>query len=122
MRPLATLLFSAQSSVSSATSSAVDIRQTVCFSLQVSGGAGNLAGTFQVQVSNTPCLGPFKDYSLQNPVWSNLGTALTFAQVTSATSQIIAKTDVSHVALRVVFTETSTNTALMTVALSTLGL
>ena len=112
-------------SASSATikSSPIDTRQLFNFSLQALAGAGSCAGTFQVQVCNTPCLGQFSLYNPPDAQWSNLGTALTFSQGSAASGQLISKTDLSYVAMRVVFTDTSSgsNTALITVSIGALG-
>lgn len=123
MKPLNQSIISNAVSNATLVSSNVDIRQAVNFSLQVSASTGSLAGTFQVQISNTPCLNIFRDFGQSNnpAIWTNLGTPLTFAQASTATSQVIPKTDIAHVALRVVFTDSSsgTNTSRMTVNLAT---
>jgi hypothetical protein len=126
MRPLQCQPILNQPANSNYTSAAIDARQLVCFSLQAYAGAGSCAGTFQVQVSNTPCLQRFVDYgNSANPViWTNLGTPLTFSQSSTASSQLITKTDLSYVAVRVVFTDSSggTNTSNITANLEALGL
>lgn len=109
MRPLSSQPILNQSTSGNHTSSPVDMRQMVQFSLQAAGSAGTLAGTVQLQVSDTPCIGLFKAYdSSDNPaIWTNLGSALTFSQSNSASNQLISKTDSCYVALRVVFSSTN---------------
>lgn len=125
MRPLQTLVINNQPSNASITSGPIDLRQIVCFSLQASATPGSASGTFQLQVSNTPCLQTFSRYdTTDNPaIWTNVGTALTFAQASVASSQLIPKMDSSYVALRVVFTDGSSgsNTSRITAALAALG-
>ncbi len=108
MRPLQTLLFNNQVSTADLTSSAIDFRQIVSFSVQASASTGAMAGTFQMQVSNTPCLQRFIDYGTSsNPVtWTNLGSPLTFAQASVASSQLLPKVDSSYVAMRLLFSST----------------
>lgn len=126
MRPLAQFEINNLPGNASFTSKPLDARQLVCFTLQASATIGSLAGTFQVQVSNTPVISTFINYdAVSNPaVWTNLGTALTFSQASAASSQIVPKTDLSNVAWRVVFTDSSsgTNTSKISAAISALGL
>jgi hypothetical protein len=104
-------------------SPAVDFRQQFAFSVQAIGGDGSLAGTVQVQVNNTPVLNGFTTYAPSAASWTNLGTALTFSQTSVTSSQLVPKTDSAYVAMRVVFTDSSsgTNTANLTVQLSAIG-
>jgi hypothetical protein len=124
MRPLQYQPFLNKVSNATAKSSPIDMRQIFNFSLQALAGTGSCAGTFQVQVCNTPCLSPFVNYNPPDSQWSNLGTALTFAQASTASNQLITKTDSCYVAMRIVFTDTSsgTNTALITVSIEALGM
>lgn len=98
MRPLQDIILAPIVSSSNRTSKTIDMRQIVNFSLQAVAGTGACAGTVQIQVTNDPCLGNFNIYSPQN--WTNLGSALTFAQSSTASNQLIPKTDNSYVALR----------------------
>lgn len=125
MRPVSTVILQPTLASASVNSNIIDLRQIVNFSLQAIGGTGSLAGTIQLQISNTPCnQAAFSNYvTTNNPVWTNLGTALTFNQSSTASSQIIGKQDSSYVALRAVFTDTSggTNTATLTLNFFALG-
>lgn len=102
-------------------SAPIDTRQQYSFSLQCSATTGTCAGTFQVQVSNDPVVGSFTNYSPKN--WTNLGIALTFAQSSTASNQIVQFTQLSYVAMRVVYTDSSsgTNTATITASIGALG-
>lgn len=122
MRPLQTIIMNGLASNANQNSTIIDLRQIVCFSVQCIAGTGKCDGTFQLQVTNDPCLTTFQDYAPVN--WTNLGTALTFAQTSTASNQLIPKTDNSYVACRVVFTDGSggTNTAPITAELAALGL
>jgi hypothetical protein len=102
MRPLQCQPINNQASSSNITTSPIDFRQIVNFSAQLSASTGACAGTLQLQVSNTPCLQKFLDYgNSANPVtWTNLGSPLTFSQASTASSQLISKTDNAYVALR----------------------
>ena len=125
MRPVQTIILPATLASASVNSNIIDLRQSVCFSLQAIGATGSLAGTVQLQISNTPCTqSSFSNYvSVNSPVWTNLGTALTFNQSSTASSHIIAKQDSCYVAIRAVFTDTSggTNTATLQLNLFALG-
>jgi hypothetical protein len=112
MRPLQLVAFS-QPGNASYTSAPIDLRQIVAFSLQALTTLGSLAGSIQIQISNTPCLQKFLDYSEMNPTWTNLGSPLTFTQGVAPSSQLITKQDSSYVAMRIVFTDSSSgaNTA-----------
>lgn len=103
------------------TSSVVDLRQIFAFSVQAVAGTGSCSGTFQVQVSNDPVIGPFQNFTFTN--WVNLGTALTFSQSSVSSNQLVPYQNSSFVAMRVVFTDSSsgTNTALISVELMALG-
>ncbi len=107
MRPLQTQILTPIISSSDRTSTVVDMRQIVNFSLQAIAGTGACAGTVQMQVSNTPCTETFQNYESRDlPTWNNLGSPLTFAQSAVASSQLIAKIDNSYVAFRAKFTST----------------
>lgn len=123
MKPLQTLPLKSIASNVTTKSIPIDCRQLFNFSLQAQAAAGSCDGTFQIQVCNTPCLGAFNLYNPPDVQWTNLGSSLTFSQASTASTQLAPKTDIAHVALRVVFTDSSTgtNTALITAALFALG-
>lgn len=101
MRPLQDIILAPVISSSNRTSKIIDLRQIVSLSLQAVAGTGACSGTVQLQVSNDPCLTTFQNYTPSN--WSNLGSALTFAQTAVASNQLIPKLDSSYVALRAVW-------------------
>lgn len=105
------------------TSAPIDARQFYQFSLQMYGGSGSLAGTFQLQACNVPCVDVFNNYAPLTAQWTNIGTALTSTQTSVASSQMTPVLSSAYVALRVVFTDTSggTNTAVMNAYLTALG-
>lgn len=123
MRPLQAQPILNAASNANLKSAPIDTRQLFCFSLQALAGSGSCAVTFQVQVCNTPCVVPFNTYNPPDAQWTNLGTALTFSQGSTASNQLISKTDLSYIAMRVVFTDSSSgsNTALITVSIGALG-
>lgn len=124
MRPLQIQPFLNKASNASVTSSPIDARQLFNLSLIVVGNTGSLAGTFQLQVCNVPCLGTFDSYNPPAVQWANLGSALTFAQSSTASNQLVTKIDLTYVAVRLVFTDTSSgaNTSLMTASIEALGM
>lgn len=126
MRPLQVQPILAKASNVNTTSSPIDFRQIVCFSVQALAAAGSCAGTFQIQVNNTPAVNAdfTKLYNPPTASWVNLGSPLTFAQASAASAQLIPKADSSYVAMRVIFTDTSggANTSLITVSIAALGL
>jgi hypothetical protein len=128
MRSQSITLSSGQVANASANSTPIDVRQVFNISLQVISSAGSLAGTFQLQTSNLPYVGTVdgfnKTYAPTAVQWTNLGTALTFAQASAATSQVIAKTDISNVGVRLVYTDSSSgsNTATFSAYLNVQGI
>jgi hypothetical protein len=123
MKQLQDLTVNAAAANASFNSNPIDVRQAFSFSAQAIGSAGSLSGTVQVQVSDTPVLDSFANYANANPTWSDLGDALTFDQESEASSQLIPKTDLCYVALRFVYTDSSSgdNTADISIQVSTLG-
>src|ERR1700761_2092447 len=128
MRSQSITLSSGQAGNASVNSKPIDCRQVLNISLQVVSSAGSLAGTFQLQICNVPYVGTVdgfnSTYSPPAAAWTNLGSALTFAQSSTATSMAVAKTDISNVAVRVVFTDSSTgsNTATFSTYLNVQGI
>lgn len=108
----------------SITSKPIDARQFYSFSMQSYGSTGSLAGTVQMQACDVPCLDAFQNYAPLASQWVNIGTALTFSQSSTASSQMFPVTSSSYVALRVVFTDTSggTNTSTLNCYLTALGI
>lgn len=123
MRPLQTQPFKKIISSASFKTNPQDLRQIFCIALQVFADTGACAGTFQIQICSVPCLGPFIDYKPADNQWTNLGSALTFAQASTASNQLISKIETCYVAMRIVFTDTSggSNTSLVTGSVSGLG-
>jgi hypothetical protein len=123
MGPLQDIIIKKVASSANVNSTVIDLRQAIALSFQAIAGTGSCAGTFQLQITNDPCLVP--DFNNFVPVnWTNLGTPLTFAQGSTASNQLFAKIDSAYCAMRVVFTDSSSgsNTSLITVQLSVLNI
>lgn len=121
MRPLQCIVINHRSNLT-ITSPAIDARNLLNFSLQACAGTGSCAGTIQVQFTNDLCEVAFSQFVPVN--WTNLGSALTFAQGSTASNQGIVKTDISHTAIRIVFTDSSSgsNTSTLVVNLHGQGI
>lgn len=121
MKPLQYIILDPIVASANKTSAIIDLRQLFSFSLQAVAGTGSCDGTVQVQVTNDPCLQYFANYVPKN--WVDLGNPLTFAQSSVASSQLIPTTNISYVAMRVIFTDTSSgmNTAKISLQLVAFG-